>query len=182
MIYLDYGPLSKFVEELDMEIFKIVDTKFHNGSTRYFISNKGNYELKDIVNEFSFRSNNLKNNALLEEKDFRDGCLKKRNIFKNQIAKYINENKRICCVSAPAKGNTILNYCNISSKDIPFTTEANMMKVGRFTPLSSLPILEDEILSEYNPDIVIILAWNFMEDISNSIRRHIPNAEIIKPI
>lgn len=182
MIYLDYGPLSKFVEELDMEIFKIVDTKFHNGSTRYFISNKGNYELKDIVNEFSFRSNNLKNNALLEEKDFRDGCLKKRNIFKNQIAKYINENKRICCVSAPAKGNTILNYCNISAKDIPFTTEANMMKVGRFTPLSSLPILEDEILSEYNPDIVIILAWNFMEDISNSIRRHIPNAEIIKPI
>ena len=75
-----------------------------------------------------------------------------------------------------------MNYCNISAKDIPFTTEANMMKVGRFTPLSSLPILEDEILSEYNPDIVIILAWNFMEDISNSIRRHIPNAEIIKPI
>ena len=77
MIYLDYGPLSKFVEELDMEIFNIVDTKFHNGSTRYFISNKGNYELKDIVNKFSFRSNNLKNNALQEEKDFRDGCLKK---------------------------------------------------------------------------------------------------------
>ena len=111
-----------------------------------------------------------------------DGCLKKRNIFKNQIAKFNNENKRICCVSAPAKGNTILNYCNISAKDIPFTTEANMMKVGRFTPLSSLPILEDESLSEYNPDIVIILAWNFMEDISNSIRRHIPNSEIIKPI
>ena len=52
MIYLDYGPLSKFVEELDMEIFKILDTKFHNGSTRYFISCKGNYELRDILMNF----------------------------------------------------------------------------------------------------------------------------------
>ena len=57
-----------------------------------------------------------------------------------------------------------------------------MMKVGRFTPLSSLPILEDEILYEYSPDVVIILAWNFMEDISNAIKRYVPKAEIIKPL
>ena len=42
MIYLDYAPLSKFVKELNMEIFDIKNTDFHNGSTRYFISNVGN--------------------------------------------------------------------------------------------------------------------------------------------
>ena len=128
------------------------------------------------------QSSNLNKNPISEEEQFRDGCLGKRNFFKNKIAKYNSEKKKICCVSAPAKGNTILNYCNISSKDIPFTTEANMMKVGRYTPLSSLPILEDDILCEYKPDIIIILAWNFMNDISSSIKRYVPNSEIIKPL
>lgn len=182
MIYLDYAPLSKFVKELNMEIFDIKNTDFHNGSTRYLISNIGNYELRKNVIQLSLDSEKLENSSLEEENIFREGCLKKRTSFKNKITKYNNDEKRICCVSAPAKGNTILNYCNISSNDIPFTTEANMMKVGRFTPLSSLPILEDEVLCEYSPDVVIILAWNFMQDISNAIKRYVPKAEIIKPL
>ena len=182
MIYIDYSPLSKFVDELDMEIFDIVNTNFHNGSTRYFISNKGNYKISKEINQFSEEAIILNENSLKEENDFRDGCLKKRTLFKNLISKYNSEKKKICCVSAPAKGNTILNYCNISSKDIPFTTEANMMKVGRYTPLSSLPILEDQVLLDYNPDVVIILAWNFMKEISNTIKGYVPKAEIIKPL
>ena len=181
MIYLDYAPLSKFVKELNMEIFDIENTDFHNGSTRYLISNIGNYELRRNVIQLSLESEKLENSSLEEENIFREGCLKKRTTFKNKITKYNDDKKRICCVSAPAKGNTILNYCNISSKDIPFTTEANMMKVGRFTPLSSLPILEDEALYEYSPDVVIILAWNFMQDISNAIKRYVPKAKFIKP-
>ena len=181
MIYLDFHPLSKFVKELNMEIFDIKDTDFHNGSTRYFISNKGNYQLRKNVIQLSIKSENLMSISNEEENIFSEGCLKKRTSFKNKITKYNEEKKRICCVSAPAKGNTILNYCNISSKDIPFTTEANMMKVGRFTPLSSLPILEDEALYEYSPDVVIILSWNFMQDISNAIKRYVPKAKFIKP-
>ena len=73
-----------------MEIFEIIDTKFHNGSSRYFISCKGNYELRDIISKFSYGSNNLKNNALKEENDFMDGCLKKRTFFINCRSGYYN--------------------------------------------------------------------------------------------
>ena len=182
MTYLDYMPLAELANEIGLEIHHIIDTEFHNGSSRYYLSHKGCYELStDIIKR---KEDILMNqhNSSKEEDTFREGCMQKRSNFKNIINQYNENGKRICCVSAPAKGNTILNYCNISSHDIPFTTEANMLKVGRFTPLSSLPIKEDQYLKEYKPEAIVILAWNFLNEISTSIKRFIPNVKVIKPI
>ena len=84
------------------------------------------------------------------------------------------DNKKIGCVSAPAKGNTILNFCGLSSHDLPFTTEANQLKIGRYTPMSNIKIYSDKELVEFNPDLLIVLAWNFINVISNSVSIYAP--------
>ena len=182
MTYLDFKPLDMLANELNLEIHNLVNTDFHNGSTRYYISFKNVYKKSSHVEEMFANSSKKSIDLNQQDDSFRRGCLKKRDKLKKLINQYKDENKKICCVSAPAKGNTILNYCNLNCNDIPFTTEANILKVGRYTPLSSLPIKEDSYLSEYKPDAIIILAWNFFDEISNAIKKYVPSTKMYMPL
>jgi len=66
---------------------------------------------------------------------------------------------------APAKGNTLLNYCSIGTDLLPYTVDRSPLKVGRFTPGMHIPVLPVEALLERQPDYVLILAWNFAGEI-----------------
>jgi len=75
------------------------------------------------------------------------------------------EGKTVAGYGAPAKGNTLLNYCGIGPELLPFTVDRNPMKVGLFTPGMHIPVLPVPALLERMPDYVLILAWNFAGEI-----------------
>ena len=66
---------------------------------------------------------------------------------------------------APAKGNTLLNYCGIGNELLPFTVDRNPLKIGTFTPGMHLPVLPVEAILDRQPHYVLILAWNFADEI-----------------
>lgn len=66
---------------------------------------------------------------------------------------------------APAKGNTLLNYCRIGPELLPYTVDKNPLKVGRHTPGMHIPVLPVATLCERRPDYVLILAWNIAGEI-----------------
>jgi hypothetical protein len=73
--------------------------------------------------------------------------------------------KTVAGYGAPAKGNTLLNYCGIGADLLPYTVDKNPLKVGLFTPGMHIPILPAETLLARQPDYVLILAWNFADEI-----------------
>jgi hypothetical protein len=73
--------------------------------------------------------------------------------------------KEIAGYGAPAKGNTLLNYCGIDWRLIPYTVDKNPLKLGLYTPGTHIPVLPVSTLLERQPDYVLILAWNFAEEI-----------------
>ena len=75
------------------------------------------------------------------------------------------EGKTVAGYGAPAKGNTLLNYCGISTDLVPYTVDRNPMKIGLLTPGSHLPVLPVEALLDRQPDYLLILAWNFAGEI-----------------
>jgi len=75
------------------------------------------------------------------------------------------EGKTVAGYGAPAKGNTLLNYCRINTDLLPYTVDKNPMKVGLYTPGMHIPVLPVSTLLERQPDYVLILAWNFAEEI-----------------
>jgi hypothetical protein len=81
---------------------------------------------------------------------------------------------RVAGYGAPAKGNTLLNYCGIDTRLLPFTVDKNPLKVGLFTPGTHIPVRDVSALhaDDTRPDYVLILAWNFADEIMAQQRVH----------
>jgi hypothetical protein len=75
------------------------------------------------------------------------------------------EGKTVAGYGAPAKGNTLLNFCGIDTHLLAYTVDKNPRKVGMFTPGMHIPVLPVSSLLERQPDYVLILAWNFADEI-----------------
>ena len=71
---------------------------------------------------------------------------------------------------APAKGNTLLNYCDISTDLLAYTVDLSPHKQGRFLPGSRLPIASPDRLLQDRPDYVLILPWNLKDEIVEQMR------------
>jgi SAM-dependent methyltransferase len=75
------------------------------------------------------------------------------------------QGKRIAAYGAAAKGATMLNYCGLSSNEIDFVVDRNTYKQGRFMPGAHIPVRDPSALLEEKPDYVLLLAWNFADEI-----------------
>jgi SAM-dependent methyltransferase len=88
------------------------------------------------------------------------------------LAKLKTEGHSLAGYGAPAKGNTLLNYCKIDTDLLPYTVDKNSWKVGLYTPGMHVPVLPVSVLLERQPDYVLILAWNFAEEIMRQQREY----------
>jgi SAM-dependent methyltransferase len=75
------------------------------------------------------------------------------------------EGKSIVGYGAPAKGNTLLNYCGIRSDFIDYTVDRSPYKQGHFLPGTHLPIYHPDKIKETRPDYLLILPWNLTDEI-----------------
>jgi SAM-dependent methyltransferase len=73
--------------------------------------------------------------------------------------------KRVAAYGASAKGTTLLNYFGLGAADLEFVADRSTVKQGRYTPGTHLPIRAPEALLEERPDYVLLLTWNFADEI-----------------
>ncbi|GGC07768.1 NDP-hexose 3-C-methyltransferase [Novosphingobium endophyticum] len=71
----------------------------------------------------------------------------------------------IAAYGAAAKGATMLNYCGLDTRHLDFVVDRNVNKQGLLMPGAHLPILDPEELAKRRPDYVLMLAWNFADEI-----------------
>jgi SAM-dependent methyltransferase len=99
------------------------------------------------------------------------------------------QGRTIAAYGAPAKGNTLLNYCGIRTDFIEYTVDRNPYKQGGYLPGSRIPIHRPEHIGETRPDYVLILPWNLRDEIVEQMRHirdwggrfviPIPQAEVL---
>lgn len=148
------------LKSIGLNIFKVEKTDYHGGSIRVYSSlNKRKQE----DNILSFINHEEKNGLFdiktyynysnkIQEKKFK--TLEK--LYKLKLSK-----KKIVAVGAAAKGNTLLNYYGLNNDIIDYVTDNSEFKIGKFTPLSRIPILSDEeVFSKYDEVYALILSWN----------------------
>ena len=89
-----------------------------------------------------------------------------RNDFLNKSK---NAGKTFVGYGAPAKGNTLLNYCGIRRDYIDYTVDRSPHKQGYFLPGTHIPIHHPDKIKETRPDYVIILPWNLKDEIMHQM-------------
>jgi 2-polyprenyl-3-methyl-5-hydroxy-6-metoxy-1,4-benzoquinol methylase len=92
---------------------------------------------------------------------------------KRDILEFMIKVKRDCKTvvgyGAPAKGNTLLNYCGVRSDMIDYTVDRSPHKQGHFLPGTRIPIYGPEKIRETKPDYLVILPWNLKDEIMNQM-------------
>jgi SAM-dependent methyltransferase len=81
------------------------------------------------------------------------------------LIKAKREGLSVAGYGAPGKGNTLLNYCGIRTDFVEYTVDRNPYKQGKFLPGTHIPIYEPSKIKETKPDYVLILPWNFKDEI-----------------
>jgi len=81
------------------------------------------------------------------------------------LIKVKRKKKTIAGYGAPAKGNTLLNYCGIQKDFIDFTVDRSPHKQGLYLPGTHILIYHPDKIGETKPDYLLILPWNLKEEI-----------------
>ena len=77
--------------------------------------------------------------------------------------------KHVVGYGAPAKGNTLLNYCGVRTDLLDYTVDRNPVKQGQFSPGVRIPIYAPDAIRQTKPDFVLILPWNIKEEVMHQM-------------
>jgi len=163
LCYFSVIALRKLCEAAGLHIARIERIPVHGGSLRVYAAERATHSSE--VMAMIDGEKNAGIDSLARYRQFAADVEKSRNLLREFLCKLRSERRSIAAYGAPAKGNTLLNYCGIDSTILPYTVDKNELKVGRYTPGMHIPVRPVATLMEQRPDDVLILAWNFSSEI-----------------
>jgi len=165
--YFSFSTVKRAFAAHDLTVFDVEEIPTHGGSLRVYARHAAD-ETKaasDRVTEMYRREREAGLLELAVYSSFEERARKaKRDILRFLIDCKEN-NKKIVGYGAPAKGNTLLNYCGVGTDFIEYTVDLNPHKQGHFLPGSHIPIKAPDEIRQTKPDLVFILPWNLKDEI-----------------
>lgn len=165
--YFSFLAVERIFREHRLTIFDVEELPTHGGSLRIYAAHAG-----DQSKFPSSRVGELKAREISEGYGNIDHYLtfgrKVRSVKRNLLQLLIglkNEGKKIVGYGAPAKGNTLLNYCGIRTDFLDYTVDRSPHKQNCYLPGSRIPIKHPDQIRQDKPDYVLILPWNIKEEI-----------------
>jgi len=166
LCYFSATSLMRLCDSVGLSIFRMDRVPVHGGSLRMYAGLKKHYggHGADALNIARMESEAGLDSLARYQCLARD-VEQNRHALTSLLKDLKQQGKTIAGYGAPAKGNTLLNYCRISTDLVPYTVDKNPLKVGLYTPGMHLPVRPVGTLLECQPDYVLILAWNFAQEI-----------------
>lgn len=171
MSYLGIHPVDFLCKKIGMKIYDIEKFSIHGGTVRVKVAHiESSIPVKESVKEYLDReaehgfttpekyiewSNTV--NAVIDE-------------FSGKVRFLKEQGYKIAGFAASAKGNTLLNSAKIDSSIISYIADETPEKIGKFSPGTGIPIVHMDKIREDNPDYIVILSWNFKQEIIDKLR------------
>jgi hypothetical protein len=158
--YLSMLALEPLFNRYGMHTYDVEELPTHGGSLRLYVG-KCQIE-KKTVEHLRHQEKLLKFRGTYAE-------FAKRAEHIRQDFVYFTNFHSVVGYGAAAKGNTFLNYCDIST-EIAYVADVTPAKQGKFLPGSHIPVVSEEYLLKAKPDFVLILPWNWKDEIVERLK------------
>jgi SAM-dependent methyltransferase len=144
----------------------------HGGSLRIFAShsNRANLEDSALLRELRAQESAAGLADLATYLRFAERVETCRRSLLEFLGQAKREGKVVAAYGAAAKGNTLLNFCGVTSADISQVADRNPHKQSKFLPGTHIPVVSPQALLQSKPDYVLILPWNLQEEIRQQLR------------
>lgn len=168
--HIEYYALQQIKWMTDRVGLKILDVELNdiNGASFCVTVAKNNAPYKARNSRISSILQDEVDKGINKQKvyaKFEKNVKKHREDLRKFLKKAKKGKKTIMGYGASTKGNVILQYCNITRKDIPFIADVNEYKHGRYTPGTKIPIISENEAKAMNPDYFMVLPWHFKNNI-----------------
>jgi hypothetical protein len=178
--HLEFYSLKVVKFMLEKNGLRIIDVQMNS-------INGGSFAVTACKNNAKYISNNAVINWLIEQEndmgldtfkpyqEFAERAFKHRESLVRLIDSLVADGKTVFGYGASTKGNVLLQFCNLTSKQIPFIAEVNEDKFGSFTPGSLIPIISESEAKAMKPDYFLVLPWHFKNNILSREKEFIAN-------
>jgi SAM-dependent methyltransferase len=171
--YFSFITVERIFASHGLRLFDVEEVSTHGGSLRIYASH-----VESSIHPVSMRVRAMR--SYEEEEGFTrlDRYVAFTDAVKQikcDLLSFLIEAKRagktVVGYGAPAKGNTLLNYCGVGRDFIEYVVDRNPYKQGMFLPGTHIPIRSPETIAETRPDYLLILPWNLKDEIMRQERR-----------
>jgi SAM-dependent methyltransferase len=150
----------------DMVVVDIQQLTIHGGSMRIIAERRQpGVSVSPVVERWLERERAAGLFAADTYRGFRERVEQNRDGLMAMLRRFKAEGKRLAGYGAPAKGSTLLNYYGIGPDLLDFLADRNSLKQGLYSPGTRIPIVGPERILQDQPDYLVVLAWNFADEI-----------------
>jgi hypothetical protein len=189
LCYYSLTALDHLFKQHNLALSDVAQIDIHGGSLRLYVTHPGAVSNRGAVREMLAEEAAWGVRRLDFYQNFADRVRQLQNTLKDILKGLKSQGRQIAAYGAAAKGSTLLNAFDIGRDLVDFVVDRSTYKQGRYMPGSRLPIYAPAHLLERQPDYVLLLTWNFAEEILEQqaeYRRrggqfilYIPNIKII---
>ena len=166
--YFSITSLARVAEGAGLSVASVERVPVHGGSIRIAFQKGGGHAAQPMNMMRMERAEGL--TSLDKWQAFGLNAERNRSDLLRLLNDFRGQGRSVAAYGAPAKGNTLLNYCGIGVDMLPWTVDRNPLKVGLYTPGMHIPVLPVEAVREVRPDYLLVLPWNFAEEIMRQQR------------
>ena len=165
--YFSFITVERVFQKHGLTIFDVEELSTHGGSLRIYA--RHNDDVSKTIGESVLGLKNREETAQFNKLEHYLSFTEKVQTTKLNTLDFLikakREGKSIVGYGAPAKGNTLLNYCGVRSDFIDYTVDLSPHKQGLFLPGTHIPIYSPDKIKETKPDYLLILPWNIKDEI-----------------
>lgn len=166
--YIGIKPVMQLATGAGMQVFDIEKHDIHGGTLRVFIANEGSYAPTDAVDQLFSSEKKGGFHDFARYESWSEDIDELIEDFTYQLRRLKEHGATIAAFGASAKGNTLLNACQLDTGIIEYIVDDTPEKIGRYSPGTGISIVDRSRLVDDPPDYLVILAWNFAREIIES--------------
>jgi hypothetical protein len=184
--HLKFYSLKSIIRLFNYYDFTVVDVERienYGGSIRVFAKKGKSRPVSESVNSLLVEEESLGLYDFSKYEEFSERTIKAKHELQELSLHAFSQQKRFVGVGCPGRSSTLLNYCNMDKQLMPYIAEqSTSLKLGLHLPGQHIPIVDEKVMLEEQPEYAVMLSWHYWEPIVKKLRDKGLKSKIVIPL